>query len=174
MQNNVSPYPLATGELAAARLALIECVCGAWGREAMRSLGVLPGMRVADIGCGTGETTRWLASQVGQRGQVAAVDFSADQLRVAGKRLDLDGHRNVRFIEASAYATGLPKAAFDMVHCRFLNDAIASRAFHTGHHARDLFARDPGRAASRSGKRREARIWTQMDPSSGSDANSNR
>ncbi len=120
MQNNVSPYPLATGELAAARLALIECVCGAWGREAMRSLGVLPGMRVADIGCGTGETTRWLASQVGQRGEVAAVDFSADQLRVAGKRLDLDGHRNVRFIEASAYATGLPKAAFDMVHCRFL------------------------------------------------------
>src|SRR5690242_10740944 len=47
------------------------------------------------------------------------------------------------------------------------NDAIASRAFHTGYHARDLFARDPGRAASRGGKRREACIWTQMDSSSG-------
>ena len=42
------------------------------------------------------------------------------------------------------------------------------RTFHTGDHARDLFARDTGRAASRGGKRREARIWTQMDPSSGS------
>jgi integrase len=46
------------------------------------------------------------------------------------------------------------------------NDAIASRAFHAGNHARDLFARDPGRAASRSGKCRAACIWTQMDPSS--------
>jgi len=120
MKNTVSTYPLATGELAAARLALIDCVCGVPGREVMRSLGVLPGMRVADIGCGTGETTRWFASQVGQRGEVAAVDFSADQLRVTRNRLDLDGHRNVRLIEASAYSTGLPKAAFDLVHCRFL------------------------------------------------------
>jgi SAM-dependent methyltransferase len=118
--NRVSTYPLATGEIAAARLALIECVCGPPGREVMRSLGVLPGMRVADIGCGTGETTRWFASLVGQRGEVAAVDFSADQLRVTRKRLDLEGHRNVRLIEASAYSTGLPKAAFDIVHCRFL------------------------------------------------------
>ncbi|HLN49636.1 MAG TPA: methyltransferase domain-containing protein [Steroidobacteraceae bacterium] len=84
----------------------------------MRSLGVLPGMRVADIGCGTGETTRWFASQVGQLGEVAAVDSSADQLRITGKRLDLDGHRNVRLIEASAYATGLPKAAFDQTYPR--------------------------------------------------------
>lgn len=41
----VSTYPLATGELAAARLALIESVCGTSGCEVMRSLGVLPGMR---------------------------------------------------------------------------------------------------------------------------------
>jgi integrase len=41
----------------------------------------------------------------------------------------------------------------------------------TGDHARDLFARGPGRAASsRSRKRREARIGTQMDPSSAFDA----
>src|SRR5579863_6034248 len=52
------------------------------------------------------------------------------------------------------------------------NDAIASSAFHTGHHARDLFALDPGRTTSRSGKRRAACIWTQMDPSSAFDANS--
>ena len=50
------------------------------------------------------------------------------------------------------------------------NNAIAPRAFHTGHHARDLFARDPGRATSRGRKRRAPCIWTQMDPSSGSDA----
>src|ERR1022692_3232993 len=76
----VSTYPLATGELAAARLALIESVCGTSGREVMRSLGVLPGMRVADVGCGTGETTRWFASQVGQRGEVAAGYITAAEL----------------------------------------------------------------------------------------------
>ena len=42
------------------------------------------------------------------------------------------------------------------------NDAIASRPFYAGNHARDLFARDPGRAASCSGKRCETRIWTQV------------
>jgi hypothetical protein len=42
--NPESTYPLATGEVAAARLALIECVCGPLGREVMRTLGVLPRM----------------------------------------------------------------------------------------------------------------------------------
>lgn len=80
MQNTASTYPLATGEIAAARLALIDCVCGTAGRDVMRSLGVLPGMRVADVGCGTGETTRWFASQVGQRGEVAAGYITAAEL----------------------------------------------------------------------------------------------
>jgi hypothetical protein len=44
--------------------------------------------------------------------------------------------------------------------------AIAPRPFHAGNHARDLFARDSGRPASRSRERREVPIWTQMDPSS--------
>src|SRR5208282_5955704 len=52
------------------------------------------------------------------------------------------------------------------------HDAIASGSLNAGNHARDLFARDPGRAASRSRERREASIWTQMDPSSGPDATS--
>jgi hypothetical protein len=39
-------------------------------------------------------------------------------------------------------------------------------------HARDLLARDPGRTASRGRKRRETCIWTQMDPSSASGADS--
>ncbi len=50
------------------------------------------------------------------------------------------------------------------------NDAIAPRTFHAGDHTRDLFARDPRRAASRNAKRREAFIWTQMDPSFASGA----
>ena len=50
------------------------------------------------------------------------------------------------------------------------HDAIASGPLHAGNHARDLFARDPGRAASRSRERREVRIWTKMDPSSVSGA----
>jgi hypothetical protein len=50
------------------------------------------------------------------------------------------------------------------------DDANAPGPFHAGYRARDLFARDPGRAASRSRERREAFISTQMDPSSGSGA----
>jgi hypothetical protein len=47
---------------------------------------------------------------------------------------------------------------------------LAREELNTGNHARNLFARGPGRAASRSRERRETGIWTQMDRSSGSGA----
>jgi integrase len=45
------------------------------------------------------------------------------------------------------------------------DDAIPARTFRTGNHARDLPARDTGRAETRCGECRAAGIWTQMDPS---------
>jgi SAM-dependent methyltransferase len=47
-----------------------------------RSLGDLTGRRIADIGCGTGRITRWLAEQKGPR-QVVGVDFSQATVEAA-------------------------------------------------------------------------------------------
>jgi SAM-dependent methyltransferase len=76
-------------------------------------------MRVADLGCGVGLVTAVLAELVGPDGHVVGVDASAAQLAQARDRLP-PGGTNVRFVEASATATGLPPASFDLVYCRFL------------------------------------------------------
>ena len=64
---------------------------------------VVPGSRVADIGCGMGYFTVELARSVGPAGNVQAVDMQPQQLRVAERRCRRAGvAERVRFIEATA------------------------------------------------------------------------
>ena len=43
-------------------------------RRFWEAAGVVPGMRVLDVGCGAGHTTRLLAELVGGRGRVVGID----------------------------------------------------------------------------------------------------
>ena len=113
-------YILATGPDGAARLALLDQVSGPDATRIMTAIGIPRGGRVADIGCGTGNTARWFANMVGPEGQVAAVDVSDDQLALAQSTAEADGLGDIEFMRASAYDTGLPRDHFDVVHCRFL------------------------------------------------------
>jgi len=114
------PYILATGADGAQRLALLDQVYGPDAERIMTAIGIPHGGRVADIGCGTGNTTRWFARKVGPEGEVAAVDANVDQLAVARSHAEADGHGHIHFLHASAYWTGLPRNHFDVVHCRLL------------------------------------------------------
>jgi SAM-dependent methyltransferase len=77
-------------------------------------------MRVADIGCGTGTVSCWLAARVGTTGTVVGVDVSAAQLDVARRRAEDLGLTQLRLQQADAGETGLPRASFDLVYCRFV------------------------------------------------------
>jgi SAM-dependent methyltransferase len=112
-------YVLATGQSAADRLRILHEVYGPGTRRLLHEAGIQRGMRVADLGCGVGMVTALLADFVGLRGQVVGIDSSRDQLTEARRRLQ---HRyvNTRLVEASATDTGLQRAAFDLVYCRFL------------------------------------------------------
>jgi ubiquinone/menaquinone biosynthesis C-methylase UbiE len=77
--------------------------------------GVKPGMRVADIGAGTGLFTLLFARAVGPTGRVTAVDISREfadniQRRAQAERLD-----NVRTLVSSQTDTGLPANSVDLV-----------------------------------------------------------
>jgi ubiquinone/menaquinone biosynthesis C-methylase UbiE len=62
---------------------------------------VVPGSRVADIGCGMGYFTVAMAKATGPSGEVQAVDMQPQQLRVAERRCRRAGVADrVRFIEA--------------------------------------------------------------------------
>ena len=87
-------------------------------RRVLLQAGIRRGMRVADLGCGTGMVTQLLAKLVGPTGHVTDVDFSGEQIRQAREMLP-PRVSNVTFVEGSATDTGLTPETFDLVYCRF-------------------------------------------------------
>src|SRR5262245_58929828 len=112
-------YVLATGEAAAHRLRILHSVYGPGTRRVLLEAGLRRGMRVADLGCGVGMVTAWLAEVVGPKGHVVGIDSSGAQLTQARARLKT-GTTNPSFREASAIDSGLPRESFDLVYCRYL------------------------------------------------------
>jgi predicted methyltransferase len=87
--------------------------------EVFRRLGVAPGLSVADIGAGSGYYTSRLAPAVGPQGQVFANDIIPDYLARLRRRIEREGHANVRFVLGDAGNANLPPASVDlalMVH----------------------------------------------------------
>lgn len=62
--------------------------------------GIGPGMRVLDIGCGTGEVSFLVSRMVGADGEVIGIDKSAKAVSAAKSRAKSLGIGNVRFITA--------------------------------------------------------------------------
>lgn len=115
-----SRYVLTTGEQAAHRLRVVQSVHGTDTERLLRRAGLGPGMRAADIGCGVGTVTAWMAGQVGPGGEVVGVDISPAQVEQARAAAAQAGLGNVRFAVGSAERTGLPRETFDLVFCRFV------------------------------------------------------
>jgi len=118
-QNGKGDYVLATGPAAANRLRILHNTYGPGTRRVLLQAGIKPGMRVADLGCGTGMITQLLAELVGPTGEVVGVDYSTAQVVQARELLPVEV-TNVRFVAASATDTGLARESFDVVYCRFL------------------------------------------------------
>jgi SAM-dependent methyltransferase len=66
--------------------------------EVLRRAGVEPGMRVLDVGCGTGDVSFLAARLVGPTGAVLGVDRSAEAVEVAQGRARDAGLGNVSFV----------------------------------------------------------------------------
>ena len=64
----------------------------------LRLAGLAPGMRVLDIGCGTGDVSFLAARFVGPEGVVIGVDKSAEAIQLASQRAAAAGLTNVRFL----------------------------------------------------------------------------
>ena len=73
-------------------------------RLAFQLAGVRPGMRVLDLGTGTGEVALLAAELVGADGSVLAVDRAPDGLAYAERKASDRGVTTVRFVEADVAA----------------------------------------------------------------------
>jgi ubiquinone/menaquinone biosynthesis C-methylase UbiE len=90
----------------------------------MADLGLLPGMKVADVGCGSGYFTFRLAKAVGPKGKVFALDVSSDALKPVRERVENERLGSVEVIQSEARKTGLRPLSLDAaLVCLVLHEA---------------------------------------------------
>jgi predicted methyltransferase len=92
---------------------------GGEAADVFRLLGVKPGMAIADIGAGSGYYTSRLAPAVQPGGVIYANDIIPDYLARLRRRMEAEGHGNVRFVLGDAGNANLDPSSVDiamMVH----------------------------------------------------------
>src|SRR6266700_404637 len=84
-------------------------------------LGLKPGMKIVDVGCGTGDFTRYLASLVGGKCTIVGVDARTASLKSAEKETAKEGLRaKVSFRKGDAYKIPVNDGWADLTCCRTL------------------------------------------------------
>ena len=65
-------------------------------------IGLVQGMRVVDLGCGTGDVAMLAAEMVGTTGAVLGIDRDAAAIATARERARVAGYANIDFVEGDA------------------------------------------------------------------------
>jgi 2-polyprenyl-3-methyl-5-hydroxy-6-metoxy-1,4-benzoquinol methylase len=92
------------------RLALMSRLLDPMHRRHIESLGVGPGARALEVGCGNGSISAWLAEHVGPGGRVVAVDLDLSLVDVRTPRLELR--------QGDIVAGPIDPGSFDLVTAR--------------------------------------------------------
>jgi SAM-dependent methyltransferase len=95
----IAPYALGHAEHELKRLATQASLIDPITRRFFVEAGIMPGMRVLDVGSGAGDVALLLAGLVGPSGQVIGTDTSAMALAVARRRVAELGFANISFQE---------------------------------------------------------------------------
>jgi SAM-dependent methyltransferase len=95
---------------------LLDAQLEPFGQETMARVGMSPGERVVDVGCGCGATTIEIAQRVGKQGMALGIDLSYEMLEVARRRAE---GTIARFANVDAQTHAFEPASFDVVFSRF-------------------------------------------------------
>lgn len=90
------------------------------------------GMRVLDLGCGTGTATLEIASRLEGTGKVVGLDLSGKMLEQAKQKLAELGYTNVEFVLQNAS---------DLNYDEYFDHVLSTNAFHHFADKQDVFAR---------------------------------
>ena len=88
-------------------------------RRAFENAGMAEGMRVLDIGCGSGDVSRLAARLVGSTGSVIGIDHDEGTVRTATDRSAIEGIENVSF-RVQEIGAQLSEQPFDALVGRFI------------------------------------------------------
>jgi SAM-dependent methyltransferase len=85
-------------------------------------IGVSPGWRCLDLGCGPEGILDLLSVRVGPTGRVMGLD--ADPVFLEHARAHVGHDAPIELVQGDAYHTHLPQGAFDLVHSRFVASTV--------------------------------------------------
>src|SRR5467141_4053906 len=93
-----------------------------WNKQMHSTLlGLKPGMKVVDVGCGTGDFTRYLSSLIPGGSTIIGVDFRAANITAAEKQTRIEGIAGrISFRKGDAYSIPVEDGWADLVCCRTL------------------------------------------------------
>jgi ubiquinone/menaquinone biosynthesis C-methylase UbiE len=114
----VTDYALALSEEEVARYLAMAARARQEEAPAWAAAGIVPGARVADVGCGPGAALLAMAEVVGPTGTVVGVDADADAVATAQRLIGSSGLEQASVAIGSAEDTGLPQDGFDVVVLR--------------------------------------------------------
>ena len=111
-------YVLGHSDFEVERLQVQAAAIAGITRRLIREAGIVPGMRVLDIGCGAGDVAFLLAEIVGTSGQVVAIDRNERAIETTQARSEAAGFPNVEAILATDDA--IPGPPFDAAIGRYV------------------------------------------------------
>src|SRR5262245_29437461 len=91
------------------------------------AIGVQPGSRVLDVGCGPIGILRLLSERVGPTGHVVGLERERRFVDSAQREIERLGLTNVEVIEADALHSGLEQESFELVHERLVMVNVPER-----------------------------------------------
>ncbi len=83
--------------------------------QVMEAFELRPGMKVADVGCGSGYFTVKVASEIGPEGKVWAIDAWQDMLDYLERRLLIEGLENVELVKVDRDDPQIPDGSADLI-----------------------------------------------------------
>jgi len=116
----MSDYLLGTTDAELERLRFQHEVWGERTRAFLDRIGIVPGARVLDLGCGPGFVALELAERVGPRGEVVALDESPRWIAHVEGEIRRRGLANVRAVRSRIQDADLEPASFDVVFARWV------------------------------------------------------
>lgn len=102
-----------------------------------RWAGLRPGMRIADVGCGSGKTTRLLFDAAAPGATAVGIDGSEERV---GHARAVHGVPGIEYVQRDFYAGLDGLGSFDFVWCRFVLEYHRAASFDIARRLYDLVA----------------------------------
>lgn len=119
LESALEHYVIQGGEAGKRRLDLLASIVEPSTKALLARLGIAPGMRALDLGCGGGHVSFEIARLVGAQGSVTGIDLDGTKLGLARQEAARANLTNVRFLEGNALDLIEPQS-FDFAYARFL------------------------------------------------------